>query len=424
MAHDAPSGAEPHPTHRHGGDARVMALIGTGHFLSHFYMLCLPPLFPVLKAEFDVPYAVLGLVTALMSGVTALGQTPVGFLVDRFGAKPFLVGGTLLMTLTIAAMGLSPSFWLLLVFSLLSGIGNSVIHPADYAILAQSISPQRMGRAFSMHTFTGNLGFAAGPPVIVLLMALVGWRAALVLVGLIGLPVVGAILWQFDSLKDGAGAAVSRRRKGEAGPAPIGARALLLSRPIVLFFLFMVFTAMSSGALQNFAIVALHEVQGMPLALGATGLTVYLAGGAFGVLLGGEAVDRTRRLLLLTIGSLVSAAATVLVIGMVPMPDLLAIVLLGISGAFLGVLRPSRDMMLREITPPGAMGRVFGFASSGLPLGQALAPMPFGWLIDIGRPELVFVAAAGTILCAVLTITSARTLAGAAAAAQTAQPAE
>jgi nitrate/nitrite transporter NarK len=94
-----------------GRDARIIALIGTGHFLSHFYMLCLPPLFLVWREEFNVSYAQLGLAIALMSAVTAALQTPVGFLVDRYGARPFLVGGVLLMALSIAAMAFAPGYW-------------------------------------------------------------------------------------------------------------------------------------------------------------------------------------------------------------------------------------------------------------------------------------------------------------------------
>jgi MFS family permease len=99
-----------------------------------------------------------------MSGTTALLQTPVGFAVDRYGARPFLVGGTLIMALSISAMAFAPGVWALWLLAILSGIGNSVIHPADYAILAGSIRQERMGRAFAMHTFTGNLGFACGTP--------------------------------------------------------------------------------------------------------------------------------------------------------------------------------------------------------------------------------------------------------------------
>src|SRR5947209_19613094 len=100
-----------------------------------------------------------------MSGVTAVLQTPVGLLVDRHGARRFLVGGTLLMTLSMAAMGLATAYWQILVLAVLSGIGNSVIHPADYAILAGSVNRGRMGRSFALHTFSGNLGSAVAPPV-------------------------------------------------------------------------------------------------------------------------------------------------------------------------------------------------------------------------------------------------------------------
>ena len=146
-------------------DAKVNLLIGMGHFLSHFYVLCLPPLYVAWKAEFDVSYAMLGVAPMLMSGTTALLQTPVGFLVDRHGARRFLVGGTLLMTLAIAAMGFATDYWQIMVLATISGIGNSVIHPADYAILSGSVNKDRMGQAFALHTFNGNLGFAAAPPV-------------------------------------------------------------------------------------------------------------------------------------------------------------------------------------------------------------------------------------------------------------------
>ena len=111
-----------------GRDAQVNALLGAGHFLSHFYQLCLPPLFIAWQKAFDVSFPELGLAMAVMSAAAAVMQTPMGFLVDRYGARPFLVGGTLMMTLSIAAMGLATAYWQLVGLALLSGVGNSVIH--------------------------------------------------------------------------------------------------------------------------------------------------------------------------------------------------------------------------------------------------------------------------------------------------------
>src|SRR6202162_6298506 len=118
-----------------GRDGRVNALLGAGHFLSHFYQLCLPPLFIAWQQAFDVSFAELGLAMAVMSAAAAVMQTPMGFLVDRYGARLFLIGGTLLMTFSMAAMGLATAYWQVVGLALLSGVGNSVIQPADYAIL-------------------------------------------------------------------------------------------------------------------------------------------------------------------------------------------------------------------------------------------------------------------------------------------------
>src|SRR3954470_13671077 len=183
-------------------DARVNALIGSGHFLSHYYQLCLPPMFIVWQGEFGVSFAELGLAMALMSATTAVVQSPIGFLVDRYGARRFLIGGTALMTLSIAAMGLATAYWQVALFAVVSGVRHSVIHPADYAILSGSVDRSRIGRSFALHTFVGHVGFAAAPPVTAALMLLVGWRSTLLLVGLIGLPVVLAIVLQSRILNE------------------------------------------------------------------------------------------------------------------------------------------------------------------------------------------------------------------------------
>ena len=145
---------------------RVNLLIGTGHFLSHFYQLCLPPLFIVLQRQFNISFAELGLAVVLMTGTSAVLQTPLGFLVDRYGARPFLIGGTLIMSLSISAMAFTTAFWQILALALISGIGNAVFHPCDYAILAGSVPPERMGRSFALHSFSGNVGFTLAPPTI------------------------------------------------------------------------------------------------------------------------------------------------------------------------------------------------------------------------------------------------------------------
>ena len=385
------------PTPGTGHDARIIALIGTGHFLSHFYVLCLPPLFLLWRDEFGASYAELGLAVALMSGTTALLQTPVGFWVDKHGARPFLVGGTLLMALSISAMAAAPGIWAIWALAILSGIGNSVIHPADYAILAGSIDKSRMGRAFALHTFTGNLGFALAPPVIALLAGMMGWRSALLLVGLLGVPVVATILVQSRILND-------QPKPRKTGDEPTG-REILLSRPILLFFGFFLLSAMAGSGIQAFVITVLGKLWGTPVAVASMVLTGYMVGATGGTLVGGWIVDRTKRNLIGFVVVLTFfAMGMILALGLLPLPEFVLPVVGLLGGLAMGASRTPRDVMLKDAAPPGQIGKVFGFVSSGLPLGGAITPVPLGLLLDMGYPELVLPVVAGllglSLLCA------------------------
>lgn len=391
-------------------EARVSLLIGTGHFLSHFYALCLPPLFLAWQQSFHASFAMLGLAVALLSAVTAILQTPVGFLVDRYGARRFLVGGAGLMALSIAAMGTASAYWQILAFAICAGIGNSVIHPCDYAILSSSIGEGRTGKAFSLHTFAGNVGFAAGPPVTIGLASLFGWRVALIVVGLLGLLLVGAIIVQSKILVDIDHPAAAPAREAPKVPG----RQLLLSPTMLFFLAFYVMSAMAGSGVQAWLITVLHQTRGMDLALASWLLTTFVVGVAIGVLTGGWLSDRTGRYLLLIGGLTLPAAVLFAAAAVLPLPVPIEALCIFGAGALYGTSRTPRDMMVRRASPPGQVGTVFGFVSAGLPLGSALTPVPFGFLIGLGWPTMVLVLVAAimaaSVLVAVLAETSARRL--------------
>ncbi len=383
-------------------DARVNTLIGAGHFLSHFYVLCLPPLFLAWQADFGASFAELGLSVTLTAVASGVLQTPMGFLVDRYGARPFLIGGTLMMALPLAAMGLATAFWQILVLSLLSGIGNSVFHPADYAILAGSVNRDKMGRAFAFHTFTGNLGFATAPTASAGLLLLLGWRGTVLVLGLLAIPVVLTILWQSPILHDQLHAREKKPRD------TMSSVQVLLSRPILLFFGFFLMSSMAGSGLQAWLITVLHETRGFVLEAASAALTGYVVGGAAGTLVGGWVADRTRHHLAFTVVLTVLAAALVLVVAFQAMSPPMTAAVLFVAGLLTGSSRTPRDVMVKDAAPVGEVGKVFGFVSAGLPLGQALTPTPFGVLIDMGRPDLVLVLSALLLLGSLLFVGSAR----------------
>ncbi|MGH7153396.1 MAG: MFS transporter [Acetobacteraceae bacterium] len=382
---------------------RVNLMLSGGHFLSHFYVLCLPPMFLVWQSAFHVSFAALGLTIALMSGTTAILQTPVGFLVDRYGARPFLVGGALLMSLSVAAMGLATSFWQLLLFAVLSGVGNSVIHPADYAIISGSVDHERIGRSFALHTFAGNVGFSAAPPVIAVLALSIGWRGSLILVGLLGVPVVIAVLLQSGVLLDQA-----HHETRAAGPRLSG-RDLLTGRTMLLFFAFYMLGSMAGSGVQSWLVTILHAVKSMSLPAASAALTGYLVGTTLGILVGGWTADAHKRhVLSLGLIPIATGAVLLLAVNWAGLPDLTTIVLIVAAGLAIGISRTPRDLMLKDSVPAGQIGKVFGFVSSGLPLGSAITPVPFGFLIDRGHPELVLVLVAAILLLSILCCWAAR----------------
>jgi MFS family permease len=388
------------------GEAKLLTLISTGHFFSHFYLIVLPPLFPLLEAELGVGYAALGLLLTLPNLASMVLQTPVGFLVDRFGARRPLVIGLIVMAGAVAGAGLVPSYGALAVFAVLMGVGNSVFHPADYAILATRIDPGRLGRAFSIHSFAGNLGWALAPAAMVFLTALWNWQVALVTVGLFGIGVALVILTQGQEI-DGrapppavAPTAPAPESASTTAPRRRGGLNLLMSAPMLLLFTYMMMSSVASSGLNGFTVTALVELHSADLVTANAVLTALLTASAFGVLVGGVLADRTQRHdLILSAGFFLSAAILV-VIGLISLP--LAAVAAGmvVVGLARGAIQPSRDMMVRKVAPEGRVGAVFGFVTSGMNVGGALAPVFFGWLIDRGLVSWVFVCAALAMLLA------------------------
>ena len=174
-------------------DLATLTAVSLAHWVSHVHILVLALLIPLLNKELGVGFLNLGAAITIFSIVSGLTQAPVGFLVDKLGSRRILTAGLCLGGAAFVGLGLTLSYPALLIAAAVAGLANSVYHPCDYAILSAGIDEKRMGRAFSIHTFSGFLGSAMAPAMVLLAVAAVGLRAALVLMGLLG-PLAAAIL--------------------------------------------------------------------------------------------------------------------------------------------------------------------------------------------------------------------------------------
>ena len=270
---------------------RVVGAVSAAHFVSHYYIILLAPLLPFVRAEYAVSYTEIGLAFAAFNIVTAVLQTPAGFLVDRFGARPLLVAGLVTGAAAFTVVGLVNSFWVMVAMFALAGVGNTVYHPADYSLLSHYVPSERIGQAFSVHTFAGMLGSAVAPVSLLVMQSQWGWRGAFMGASALGIAVAALLLAMRDFSAVQMNPAPARR---SADNTTAGWR-LLLSAPILLNLFFFVLLAMISGGLYNYSVVALGALYGTPVTNANAALTGNLLLSAVGVLMGGLLVGRTTR---------------------------------------------------------------------------------------------------------------------------------
>jgi len=387
----------------HSSDARVIGLISAAHFVSHYYILLLPPLFAFIRADYGVSYTELGLAIAAFNVVSAAFQTPTGFLIDWIGARFILIAGLVLGAAAVLVMGLVPSFWVLVAMMALNGLANTVYHPADYAILSHVVAYERMGHAFSVHTFSGMLGTALAPASLLLLQSVLGWRGALVVAAIMGFAVAAFLATQAGRLFDRAQPG-NDARAAPAGEATDTGWRLLLSAPVLQNLLFFVLLAVTSGGVSNYSVVALDALHHTPISVANAALSGFLLLSALGVLAGGLLAVRTSRHgLVASLGLLVTGGA-VLLVGVADIGTVLLILLMAVGGLANGVIMPSRDMIVRAVTPRGSYGKVFGFVTTGFNIGGIVAPPIYGALMDHGHPRAVFLVVGGASLAAIVTV--------------------
>ncbi|ACS83824.1 MFS transporter [Musicola paradisiaca] len=360
----------------------LLAQVSSAHWVSHFHMMVLPALMPLISAQRGISYVEIGVALGVFNVVSALVQTPIGFAVDRIGPRRTLIAGLTLGSLCFLSLSLFTSYAWMIIAMALAGLANAVYHPSDYALLSRGIAENRMGRAFSIHTFSGFLGTAVAPAILLSVASIAHIAFAFALAGVVGLLTVPLLL----SEREAPVAAASRKNAAAS-------RAGVFTLPVLVLLILFMLLNLSTNSIQNFSVTALVNGYGMPLTQANMALTAFLFTSAFGVLAGGSLADKTRHHGLVATGSLLITAVLIAVVAVYPLPSPATILILGVAGFLSGIIAPSRDMLVRAVSPAGAEGRVFGIVTTGFNIGGAAGPVAFGWLLDQGHPSAIFWAA-------------------------------
>jgi MFS family permease len=389
----------PLPSTRAGENKLVLGVC-FAHFVSHFYIMLLAPLFIFVREDYAVSYTDLGLALTAFNVASTILQTPAGFLVDRMNARLLIIGGLLLGAAAFALAGLVHSFWFFVAMFAVAGIANTVYHPADYSLLSRHTPAERAGRVFSFHTFSGMIGNAAAPPALLFMQSMMGWRGAFLGAAALGAVAAVVLLFQYEP----EAPAPAKEHKPESAEASLGGWQLLMSPPILLNLLFFILLSFCGGGLNNYLVVSLGALHGTPPALANTALTGLLIMSAVGVLIGGMLTGWTSRHGLVAAGGLVATAVVCVLVGLIDFNAVVLVLMMSGAGLFSGLTMPSRDMIVRSVTPPGAYGRVFGFVSTGFNIAGIVSPIIFGQLLDHGHVREIFFFMAACALLSILTV--------------------
>ncbi|HSZ66541.1 MAG TPA: MFS transporter [Xanthobacteraceae bacterium] len=383
-------------------ESRLIAGVCAAHMMSHYYMLMLAPLLAFIRDDFNVSYTQLALALTVFNVVSGVLQTPVGFLVDRIGPRRVLLVGLFLSSISYAIAGVVGSFWVFIAMYGVAGLGNTVYHPADYTLLSRHAPTDRVGQVFSYHTFAGMVGSAIAPVTLLYMQSQFGWRGAYIGAAIFGLIVLIALVAQPEPAAETKHAKIAAKQQTDL--ADTGWR-LLLSPPILLNLGFFVLISLMGSGLNTYLVVALGALHGTPTAIANMALTALLAMSALGVLVGGILAGRTSRHALVAASGLTVGGVVTALVGLFDFGSVLLIAIMGFSGFCAGITYPSRDMLVRAVTPPGAFGKVFGFVSTGFNIGASIAPIMYGMLMDHGQPRSVFLVSAAVSLLCVSTVT-------------------
>ena len=378
-------------------DILLITLLGVAHGLSHYFHLIIPPLFPWIMPEFGTTYAEMGAVMTVFFITSSLGQAASGIVVDKLGPRVCLYGGVGLLMIAGFLFSVAQNYWWFFPVAACAGLGNSVVHPTDFSIINRCITNERLPFAFSIHSVVGNIGWALAPIFMVGVAGFTGsWRLAAATAGLMALIVLAVLILHnglFEkALREGNGLTPEEKKVDEKGDVGFGFLKLLV---VWLCFLFFFCNSFALGILQNFAPSIFNATYHVGLEIATGGLTAYMIGSIIGVLLGAYVAKAFKRSDHVVAASMSVSAIMAILLASQWLGPWCVLPLMAVMGFGVGLATPSRDLLIRgacmTFLGSKSFGRVYGFTYCGMDVGQTLAPLVAGPLLDAGFFSLALV---------------------------------
>ena len=359
---------------------KVVGAVAVAHLLNDLIQAVLPAIYPMLKTNFSLSFAQVGLISLVYQITASLMQPWIGLYTDKH-PKPYLLPLGMVVTFSgILLLAFSPNFIVLLMASALIGVGSSTFHP-EASRVARMASGGRFGTAQSTFQVGGNAGTAIGPLLAALIIVPFGQHAVawLIVFALLAIWVLfGVSRWSISHSKKQLAA------KAHQVQSKLHGRQLVIALSTICVLMFAKFTYIASIS-NYFTFYLMHKFH-LSLQSAQLHLFAFLAAVALGTFAGGPIGDRIGRKAVIWV-SFVGMAPFAL---MMPHANLFWTTVLSIiTGLVLSSAFAAMVVYAQEAVP-GRVGMIAGLMF-GLMFGvSGIAAAGLGYLADVKGIEWVF----------------------------------
>lgn len=364
------------------GNPQKVGLVTVAHGVNEFYSVALPPILPLLVADFNVSYAEAGFLLTVYFLVYSVFQLPSGRLSDRIGQRYLLASGMIVLAAGILVVALAQDFRMLLAGEVIAGIGGSTYHPSGMSLISDIESDVTEGRAMGVHGFGGVAGTALAPALIGGLAAVYDWRLALFVAAGVGVVYAAVFLLAFE---DAPREAPPESMQTDGGTASLRERALkVVNIPLEVWVLVLFIAnfaiALEVAALRTFATSYLFERTGTT-ALSNAVFFVMLVGAGVASLGAGRLADVVSRTWL-GFGAMVTSAVVLAATVLVPANPVALVAWFFLLGVVAYAAFPAVNAITSARSESEFSGSLFAVTLTAGSLGGAAGPALVGVLAE------------------------------------------